>query len=168
MVSASLIAIPSAPLLICVFGRFSLLKLGQRVTAISPHMRGLLHQLALEEQHCLPREVILEAHWPNQDSTLARQSLNSLIYSMRRIFGDVLGGAAPVVYADDGYYQLNLAAGVAVDVMHFDAMVDQYELQSSVGNRAEAVRLSEQAIALYQGDLQLLGSDLRAIVERER
>jgi DNA-binding SARP family transcriptional activator len=159
--------LPLSPILICVLGRFSVLRCGVTVAVHSPHLRALLHHLALEERHCLHRDALLDALWPNHDVTLARQSLNSLVYSLRKALGDALGGAMPVVYAD-GYYHLNLEAGVAVDATCFDSLADQAEHQRFADDAAGAMQLVSQAIELYHGDLQLVGSELRTIVERER
>ena len=159
--------LPIAPLLICVLGRFAVQKLGASVTLHSSHARSLLHQLALEEQHCVHRDQLLDILWPGHELTLARQSLNSLVYSLRKSLGDVLGGAMPVVYAD-GYYHLNLEAGVGVDATCFDRLADQSEHLRSTGDAAGALRLATEAVELYHGDLLLMGSELRTFVERER
>jgi DNA-binding SARP family transcriptional activator len=58
--------------------------------------------------------------WPASDSTQATQSLNSLVYSLHKLIGDALSGAPPVLH-EDGYYRLNMEAGVGVDVACFDA-----------------------------------------------
>jgi DNA-binding SARP family transcriptional activator len=72
----------------------------------------------------------------------------------------------PVVH-DGEVYHLNLDAGIATDIMTFDAFARRGDQAWSSGAEAVACDLYRRAIALYRGDLQGCG-DESAMVERER
>src|SRR5207249_102851 len=100
------------------------------------------------------------------DVALAGQSLNSVVYGLHRLLGNALGGAPPVLHSD-GWYRLNLAAGVAVDVQRFETLASTGEQQERAGNRTVAVLSYGRAVSLYAGDLRV-GQDISTVVERER
>lgn len=162
-----MIAGASSPVTICLLGRFRVVKAGAPVT-LRPggKTETLLCRLALREHYRAPREWLLEAVWPESDTSHATHALNSLVHATRKSFGDALDGAAPVVYTDGGY-QLNTEAGVAVDIGEFDTLVDQAEWGFRNGDVADGVRFALHAIAVYQGDLCAVDG-VRALVERER
>src|SRR5712692_1763326 len=96
------------PIMVCLLGQFCLLKYGQPIVMRSGgKIKGLLASLALHQEYALPRDTLLTALWPNSDTALAGQSLNSLIHHLHRLLGDELGGAMPVTRSDD-YYRLNV------------------------------------------------------------
>ena len=155
------------PLLICLLGRFHVVKAG----ADQPVRSGgktaiLLSSLALRDRYHASRESLLETLWPEAEATRSAHSLNSLIHELRQRFGDVLAGASPVIYSAGGY-ELNVSAGVGVDVSHFDALAGMAERQLRAGNSDAAVRSWRRAIALYHGEI-CAADDMRAIVQRER
>jgi DNA-binding SARP family transcriptional activator len=92
--------------------------------------------------------------------------LHSLVHSLHKLIGDAIGGAAPVLH-DEGYYRLNIEAGVGVDVASFDALVKTGDLQVGAGDLATAATVYSSAVGLYRGDL-CMGTDVQALVERER
>jgi DNA-binding SARP family transcriptional activator len=104
--------------------------------------------------------------WPEREHDLSNQSLNSLTSSLRRALQDAIGGAAPVLY-DNGYYKINVEAGIAIDVAEFDQYVRTGERATRTGQRTDAVASYEKALAVYDGDL-CSTNDLRSLIERER
>ena len=155
------------PILICLLGYFRALKAGQPVALpCGGKAEGLLRSLALAYPHPVPRDVLTETLWPHSDPSLANQSLDSLTYTMRKLFRSALSGAAPVINVE-GYYALNTQAGVGLDVMLFDALAQAADQQRRAGQAAAAVMFYQRAVALYGGEF-VAGSDIRAIVERER
>lgn len=155
------------PILICVLGIFRVLKGGRAVLVRSGgKAEALLLNLSTSNGNCSPRATLLSALWPGRKDSLAGQSLNTLVYALRRQLGDAIGGAAPVVNAD-GYYRLNAEAGVNVDVACFDVLARTGEKQARLGNLADAAEAYSRAARLYRGDL-CVGTDVRDIVERER
>ncbi len=126
---------------------------------------SLLANLALGPGYALPRETLVQTLWPDADSALAGQSLNSLVHALRKLLSDRIGGASPILQAD-GYYRLNVEAGVGLDVDCFKALLRAGEQQARAGNRVTAIKSYEQAVQMYQGDLCVCG-DLQATIERE-
>lgn len=155
------------PVFIGLLGGFVLLQEGHAVAvACRGKAEVLLTTLALHREQGVSRDVLLAALWPNHTPELANQSLNSLVYSLRKQFSAGLGGAALVQHTE-GYYRLNLAAGVGLDLAWFEALVRQGNEAAHAGHLAAAVAAYHEAVALYRGDLSG-GVDVYAAVERER
>lgn len=161
------IGAPTWIILICLLGRFRLLHSGHPIAIPSGgKIETLLCRLGTQFDHRVHRTVLLDLLWPTSDSTLAHQSLNSLIYSLHKLIGDALGGAALILH-EDGYYRLNMEAGVSVDVASFDAWADTGDQQVRDGNLAHAATSYRQSVGLYRGDL-VVETDVGSVLERER
>jgi DNA-binding SARP family transcriptional activator len=162
-----MITIEPPPVAICLLGRFRVFKRGVPVE-VRPggKTERLLSHLALEQHHRVSRDWLLEALWPDIDVSQAAHALNSLMHTTRKLLGDVLEGAALLVYTA-GAYQLNTDAGVAIDFEGFDASVDRAERDFQAGDAAASLRHSLDAIDRYGGDLCAVES-VRGLVERER
>jgi DNA-binding SARP family transcriptional activator len=159
---------PEAPaVVVCVLGCFRILKTGQPVQ-LRAGAKGeqLLVTLALGPPYGVPRDEVLARLWPDTDIALAAQSLNTVVYTLHRLLGGVLGGQSPVVF-DGGTYRLHRAAGVAVDTALFDRAVQAGHARRRADEPAEAVQAYERATELYRGDL-CVASDTYAVIERER
>jgi DNA-binding SARP family transcriptional activator len=150
-----------------LLGSFRVLKAG-RTVGLRPggKSEALLGELALRPRLAASRSSLLTALWPDSDTPRAGQSLNSLLYSLRRLLGDGIGGVAPVLH-EEGLYRLNTEAGIRVDIVQFDAIAVEAERWASRGNHDSANLLYERALQLYRGDL-CLSRDLHAVVEAER
>jgi len=155
------------PIMICLLGQFRLLKAGEPVPMRNAvKAQALLSNLALDQNYAAPRETLLNALWPNTDADLAGQSLNSLVHSLRKQLVDPLGGASPVVYVD-GYYHLNVEAGIGIDVRWFCDLVNAGEQHTRSGRSRDALDCYRCAARLYRGDLCAVNDDVQALVERE-
>ncbi len=157
---------PLGQIMICLLGDFHLVSQGKRIP-LNGVGKGaaLLRLLAVHPQVCVARETILEELWPNTDTELAAQSLNSLVYSLHKQLGEYLGQFSPVVYCE-GLYRLNLYAGIEVDVLLFSQLARRSDDLRHAGRLPEAVQAAEEAISYYQGDL-CTGSSTSSILERE-
>jgi DNA-binding SARP family transcriptional activator len=156
------------PLQICLLGSFRVLQEDQLVPVRGHKTITLLCQLARAYADGLPRGILLDILWPACDAVLAAEALQNRIYSLHKLLGPALGGAAPVVYAD-GRYRLNTAAGVGTDVVCFDRWVATGDRQARAEHVADAATAYQHAIHLYHGDLDLcIGTDMHALLERER
>lgn len=156
----------SWPVMICLLGQFRLLKAGEPLPMRHAlKTQTLLSSLALEQDFAAPRDTLLTALWPNTDSALASQSLNSLVHSLRKQLGGQLGGASPVMYLD-GYYRLNVEAGIGIDVRWFCALVNAGDQHTRAGRTLDAAESYRSAARLYRGDL-CFANDVQALVERE-
>jgi DNA-binding SARP family transcriptional activator len=156
----------TSPILICLLGDFRVLKEEKAVDIPGAKAEAFLCGLALQHNFRIPRDIILESLWPEHPPSLAGQSLNSLVYSLHKTFGDVLQGNSPVCY-QDGYYFLNKEAGVGVDIALFEMLVQAGNQQLAYHDRSAAVDNYLQAIQLYRGDL-CTDKEVTAKVERER
>jgi DNA-binding SARP family transcriptional activator len=155
------------PVLIRLFGGFRLIRSGQAIEMRrGGKTEALLSSLALHGQHGLAREALMCSLWPEADSTLAYQSLNSLLYNTGRLLSGDLQGAAPVLHRG-GIYRLNFEAGVGVDIERFDALITRGDRLDREGASAEALSAYRQAVTLYEGDV-VCATDSFAILERER
>ncbi len=155
------------PVMICLLGNFRLLKCGQPVVVPSNgKVEALFASLALRHGAPLARDTLLSLLWPNHDPMLAGQSLNSLVYTLRKQFADVLGGATPILQGD-GYYRLNTEAGVGVDMMQFEALVEEANGHLRLDDHPTAIATYSRAVDVYQGDLWS-SIDIFAAMERER
>jgi DNA-binding SARP family transcriptional activator len=163
---------PHTAISICLLGGFLLLRRGQPVAL---RHRGkaeaLLSLLAIQHGYRAARDTLLHALWPTADPNLNGQSLHSLVHSLHKLIGDALGGARPILY-DEGYYRLNIEAGIAVDVAIFDALADAGDQQYQLGNVTIAVANYGRAVELYRGDLWVhagdANADMQALLEGER
>ncbi|BCB75137.1 hypothetical protein Pflav_015470 [Phytohabitans flavus] len=109
---------PAAPVLVCLFGDFQLVKNGRPV----PLRRGgkikqLLVTLALDDRQQASRAGLVEALWPGTDPERAGQSLNTLVHGLRRLLGDALTGP-PLLRTEEGY-RLDVSTGIDVDTLRF-------------------------------------------------
>jgi len=109
--------------------------------------------------------LLLGALWPNSDIDLAGQSLNSLVYSLHKTLGQALGGLSPIVCAE-GYYRLNVEAGVSSDVARFEGLADAGDRHRNAGQIGTAMECFRQALQLYGGDL-CLETDVQFVIRRE-
>ncbi|HRQ40324.1 MAG TPA: BTAD domain-containing putative transcriptional regulator [Chloroflexota bacterium] len=154
------------PILICLLGDFRVLKGGHPISLNGGKAEHLLRCLGLEPDQPVPRDMLLETMWPGHPPDLAGQSLNSLTYSLRKMLGDEIGGDTPVVH-EDGYYRLNQAAGVGVDVTWFENLIKAGDHHMLSNNLTVAVSFYTQAARLYRGDL-CAGTDIHCVMVRER
>src|SRR5579859_2090864 len=117
------------PILICLLGNFRLLQSGRAIAVpYGGKIETLLGRLGTQFDHRVPCTALSDLLWPASESALAHQSLNSLIYSIHKLIGNALGGAAVILH-EDGYYRLNMEAGVSVDIASFDAWADTGDQQ---------------------------------------
>lgn len=157
----------SWPIMICLLGNFRLFRAGEFVPIRAGGKReALLAQLALHAGRRVSRERLVHAIWPTRDRALGLNSLNNLVHSLHKHLGHALHDAAPVLH-EDGYYRLNVEAGIGVDVTCFDSLVETGDCKMQRGNACVAVECYRRAAALYRDDL-CLAADAPTIVERER
>ena len=114
----------------------------------------------------MSREKLLTQHWPEGETSLAIQSLQSLLHSLHRLLGDAIDGAVPVVHTGE-IYRINIDAGISVDITAFDALTRQGDADWHAGALLAASHSYREATALYRGDLHAFADD-SAVVERER
>ena len=78
-------AMPAPTTTVCLLGGFHLVRCGEPLDLpISGKAAAFVSTLALHLASGVPREALLEALWPEQDTAQATVSLNSLVYSLQR------------------------------------------------------------------------------------
>ena len=151
------------PVFICLLGGFRLVKSGQQFTLRNAEkICALLAHLAIQDHFGASREHLIQAVWPNTQAELAGHALNSLVYNLHKMLGDAIGGARPV-FVVDGHYQLNVDAGIGVDIAYFDVLTREGKHAERAGQLGAAIRTYERAIQLYRGDLCTV-SDARSLI----
>ncbi len=160
-------AVRAWPVYVGVLGTFLLLKAGSHVELrAGGKVELLLSELALRSRYGAPREELLALLWPDSDTAMAGHSLNALVSTLHRQFGDVLGGDGPVVRAA-GNYALNLDGGVGLDLATFEAAADEADAALRSGDLEHAKAAYRTAAGTYRGDL-CVARDVRHVVDRER
>ena len=164
--SHSSLLIGAPVILICLLGRFQVLKGGHPLRVGGRKSEALLRTLAFRPPYSVSRDELISVLWPNAAPKMAGQSLSTLVYGLRRTFGDTLGGAAPVLRAESGC-RLNVEAGVGVDVALFDHFASEGDERLRSKHYAEAMAFYHAARDLYRGDL-CDAPDADTVIERER
>jgi DNA-binding SARP family transcriptional activator len=158
---------PKSPVEICLLGSFQLRKHGKQVgSRAGARTGGLLASLALAPDVGVARETLINMVWPENETSLAGQSLNTLVHKLSLLLSDALGGEPPVVHSA-GMYRLNHEAGIHIDVTAFQRYATAGDLQRRSGKHACAEAVYLRAVAIYTGDLFVVGN-AHAIMERER
>ena len=165
--SSSCDDVASWPLMICLLGNFRLLMAGALVPMrASGKNEALLVHLALQASRRISGERLIQVLWPDSDLERGRNSLRNLVHHLNKLLGSALQGASPVLH-EEGYYRLNVEAGIGVDVTCFDELVIRGDQQMQVGNRAAALLSYRRAAELYRDDLGV-AIDVQTVMERER
>lgn len=154
------------PVLICLLGNFHLLTSGKSLELHNAaKTKALLAHLAIEKNYSLTREAILHLLWPDSNTTLASQSLNSLVYHLRKLLSDKIGGEPPILLSED-CYRLNVEAGIGIDTVWFKAFVKKGKEQERAGDLVASIESFQFAADLYHGDL-CAGTDTQSLIEAE-
>jgi len=155
------------PILICLLGGVRVLKGGEPVSfRRGGKTQTLLVNLAVCRGQSSSCDALLNALWPGGMEARSKRSLHKLVQRVHKALGDAIDGAPPILRAD-GYYRLNVEAGVGVDVACFDILARAGEQQARSGNFAAAAAARAQAVRLYRGDL-CAGLGAHAVTERQR
>ena len=97
-----------------------------------------------------PREMLMEAFWPNAAPDSARNCLNVAVHGLRR----ALRAAAdvPIVVLEGGTYRLHPDVRLWLDVEEFERSVGRWRELEESGEPTLAASEYELAASLYQGD----------------
>ena len=150
-----------------LLGGFALFKEGTPVLmSAGTKAEALLSLLAIHHNDGLSREALIHLLWPDQETMLAIQSLNTLTSSLRRQLGSPPKGTSWISY-DGETYQINHTVGVGIDILHFDYLVELGNQEWHRCNYGKAIESYDLALKFYHGDLRN-GLDIYAVIERER
>ncbi|MFN0108766.1 MAG: BTAD domain-containing putative transcriptional regulator [Blastocatellia bacterium] len=118
-----------------------------------PNCKGksIFKYLVTHRQRPIPKEVLMEAFWPEGDPDAARNNLNVAIYGLRKSLNKVNINFSYVLFQDDCYL-LNPELDIWVDSETFMAHVRQAKEYESTGDHAAAIHEYRAAEAIYQGE----------------
>jgi DNA-binding SARP family transcriptional activator len=112
--------------------------------------RAMFKYLLTHRQRPVPRDVLMDAFWPDAEPEAARNNLNVTLHRLRHALRTA--DELPIVRFEDGAYRFNPDLQIWLDV-------DEFERHVRAGRRLEdaeqipaAAAEYELAIGLYQGD----------------
>ena len=110
--------------------------------------KTLIKLLALQPQHRLHRDQILEFLWPEQEPDAALNNLHKTIHAARRALEPTLksGADSEFILTQDQQVLLHGSIGLWIDV-------EEFEQRASQALKAKDTAICESALYLYQGDL---------------
>lgn len=148
-----------------VYSREEAIDLGQTSKAIA-----IFKCLLARKGRPTSQDLLMGWLWPESSAKKARWSLNSAVYSLRRVLEK---SPSPLsresVILEKSHYRLSPEIRVSSDVEEFDARYERGRLLERAQQELEAASEYEKAIGLYRGDY--LVEDLYedwTIIERER
>lgn len=147
-----------------VFYRCEAVDLGRNSRAAA-----IFRRLLAEHPRPLSQEIVMDWLWPESRPRQARWSLNSAIYALRRVLGNLAEELSDCVVLDGDRYRISSSLPVSSDVQEFEVHYERGRLLERCGEIEEAILEYEEAVGFYRNDY-LLG-DLYAdwtMIERER
>ena len=153
------------------FGRFELARDGVEVVPLGRGGKAVsvLKYLLAHGSRPVSQDYLMGWLWPESDLKRARWSLNSTVYALRKLLNGGTPSSDRIVVLKEGCYSLCPGVRVTSDVEEFDARHERGRHLERVGSNGEAVAEYEGAIELYRGDY--LAEDLYedwTMIERER
>lgn len=152
------------------FGRFELLCDGEAISlGRNQKASALLKYLLANRSHPVSQDYLMGWLWPESNLKRARWSLNSAVYTLRKILGSCATTSTNYVLLDKGYYRLCPTLRVSTDTDEFYARYERGRRVEKAGRMSEAAGEYEGAAGLYQ-DVYLV-EDLYedwTMIERER
>jgi DNA-binding SARP family transcriptional activator len=134
-------------------GTFGIYDGARRLGPWSSHRaKALLKHLVLYRHRPVPKDVLMEAFWPEAWPSAARNNLHGAVHALRRFLRDVHGDVEHVVY-EDGCYALGPALELWDDVSEFESLVRRARRCERAGDGEGALVLLEAADELYLGPL---------------
>jgi DNA-binding SARP family transcriptional activator len=113
--------------------------------------QAILQYLLMHRDRPVPRDVLVDAVWPDVDGHSGRRRLHQGVYALRQALG-VVDPEQSLVQCGDGGYQLDPRARVWTDVEEFDTAADRVEAVDPVPDADQAISLCASAANAYGGD----------------
>ncbi len=154
------------------FGRFEL-----SCDGVAVPVRGsnkaltVLKYLLAHQSQPVSQDYLMGWLWPESNARRARWSLNSAIYTLRKLLDGHLPPVAPPGYIllDHDRYQLSSLLRLSSDIQEFESCFEVGSSLEKRGRTSEAAAEYRKALELYRGDY--LVEDLYedwTMIERER
>lgn len=130
---------------VLVLGPIEIVAGGERVPVGGARLRALLARLALDAGRTVTVGTLAEALWPDGAPGDPVNSLHSLVSRLRRAL------PAGWLVSADGGYRLDVGPD-AVDALRFERLAAEGRRALSGGRTEAALRLLDEALALWRGD----------------
>ncbi|WP_156392234.1 MULTISPECIES: BTAD domain-containing putative transcriptional regulator [unclassified Nocardioides] len=145
-----------APVSVRCFGGFGILVNGAQPTfdGVRPRARALLRVLALHAGTSVHREMLVDAMWPQLDSSAGTHNLHVCVSSLRAALEPgVARGASHLVVRDGDRYSLALPPGSVADLREFDLRTREADEWRARGDVEQAATALDLALQIYAGDV---------------
>jgi DNA-binding SARP family transcriptional activator len=142
-----------------LFGGFSIYVNDEsldHVISKSPKGMALLEYLILKYDTAVPNYKLIEALWPNEESTNPENALKTLISRFRSILNQCSPGLGNCIVATRGGYQFDKLEEMTLDLFVFEEI--SRKLSDCIELTPESSALYQEIIRIYHGDL-LAGND---------
>jgi DNA-binding SARP family transcriptional activator len=144
---------PAAPLAVRCLGSFGISDGRHRLGPWpSRRAKAVFKHLVVQRERPVPKEVLMEAFWPDAREGAARNNLHGAVHALRRFLRDAHADVPHVVF-EDGCYALAPDLEVWVDVEEFDALVRGAHRCVADGDHERAASLLVAADELHAGPL---------------
>lgn len=113
-------------------------------------VRALLAYLVLK-QGPVPREMVIEALWPDLEYEAGLRNLNTTVYNLRRSLEPDLkrGSDSQFIIYEGGSYRLDSSQSHWLDVQAFENGIRRARVER---DRHKAIGLYKEALSLYRGE----------------
>jgi two-component SAPR family response regulator len=161
---------PRAVVVRCL-GTFEVLVGGaQLVNWRSGKARAVFEYLVTHRRRAVPRDVLIQAIWPDPDAVAATTSLKVAVHALRQMFAEIprqKSTPPPLsVIVQESTYQLG-APGLWVDVDEFEGCVALGGQLEARGQPDAALSMYARAADLYRGEFLAESWDDWAVFRRE-
>lgn len=124
---------------------------GQLVDGLGSQLSSrLLRYLLMQPERSCPRDVLIEAFWPESDPEHARNRLQVALSSLRKLMRAAT--RVDVIEFADGRYRINPELDLSVDVDEFERLTATARRADRLGDTAAALDADREAVRLYRGD----------------
>jgi DNA-binding SARP family transcriptional activator len=150
---------PDIPLSPCIyvrcFGRFDVhSNFGQVKHWRSVKAKSIFQYLLIRPREPTPKEMIMEALWPECSPQAAANNLKAAIHQLKLTLNDLEGkkqNFQPVMFLQ-GSYAINRETNLWVDIEEFEKYWNTGRRFEKTRHSAQAMQEYEKAEALYRGD----------------
>lgn len=140
------------------FGTFRIYRDKKLIECLSKsRAKQLLKYMILNRNKSIPKEVLMDRFWPDNDQGSARNNLNVAVYCLRQALKNKHSELIHIMFQDNCYF-LNPNIEIHVDAEIFEQHVKVAEHLKAQGKITEAMENFKHAVAIYQGEF--LAEDL--------
>ncbi|MBV9099527.1 MAG: tetratricopeptide repeat protein [Candidatus Dormibacteraeota bacterium] len=151
---------------ILLLGSVEARRRGRAVELKGTKQRTLLAALALEANHVVTDDRLIELLWPEEPPAGAEDVLRVHVSKLRRAIEEDDAAGRRLLARKTSGYQLSIPAD-HIDLSRCRELVGRARRASEAGDDQAALRLLEDALALWRGDpLPEFGNDAFAVGER--